>query len=389
MIRQLLQYKFTLIISALILAICVAYVFRSESVFSESENRYLAGRPGMTLSGLADGSFMEAFELYVKEQLPARDGLIRLKALAEQAQLKNENNGIIRGRDGYLFEKLIRTNSQLDRNEAAIVRFVKDTDREVNICIIPNSFEIMTDKLPKAFPNISEEERISDLYDKLSGMKNVHTINMYDGLKAHKDEYIYYRTDHHWTTFGAYYGYLRLCDEMGLEPVDIGSLESIKKEADGFFGTFYSKYRGAGIKPDILTYYDIAVKGYRAGAQVHDSIYDTAKLDTYDKYAMFMYGNEGLSLVDSADDITDAAGNKGGIYGKTPRRKELVVFKDSYANCLIPYLTYDYDRLIVVDLRYYPDPVSGLLKEHPDADILLIYNFMHYNEDNHFYRLTS
>ena len=161
MMKQFFKYRFTIILSTLLLTTCITYMFRSEPTFSESENRYLAGRPKATLSGLANGSFMESFELYVKEQLPLRDGLIKLKAIAEQAQFKNENNGIIRGRDGYLFEKLIRTNPQLEKNEAAIVNFVKDTDREINVCIIPNSFEIMTGKLPDPFPNISERERIS------------------------------------------------------------------------------------------------------------------------------------------------------------------------------------------------------------------------------------
>ena len=386
MIKEIIKYKFTIILSVLLLTTCITYLFRSKPTFSESENRYLAGRPKVTLSGLADGSFMDSFELYVKEQLPLRDSLIRLKALAEQAQFKNENNGIIRGRDGYLFEKLIKTDPQLEKNEAAIVNFVRDTDREINVCIIPNSFEIITDKLPVPFPNISEQERISAFYDRLKEMGNVRTINMYDELNAHKDEYIYYRTDHHWTTQGAYYGYSRLCDEMGLDPVDIKDIDGLKKDVNGFYGTYYSKYRGALIQPDTLTYYDIKVKGYKAGKEEHDSLYDTSKLEVYDKYAMFMHGNEGLSVVEcvNGNDITED-----GLHNSEPTGKELIIFKDSYSNCLIPFLTYDYDRITVVDLRYFADPVGGLLNEHRDADILLIYNFMHFNEDNHFYRLTS
>lgn len=386
MMKHIFKYKFTVIISSLLLTTFITYMFRSGTTFSESENRYLSGRPGVTMSGLADGSFMDAFELYVKEQLPFRDALIRLKALSGQVQFKSENNGIIRGRDGYLFEKLIKTNPQLEKNEAAIVNFVKDIDREINVCIIPNSFEIITDKLPYSFPNVSEKERISGFYDKLNDMENVHTINMYDELSAHKDEYIYYRTDHHWTTQGAYYGYLQLGDEMGFDPVDIKSIEGLKKEVKGFLGTYYSKYRGAGIQPDILTYYDISVKGYKAGKEVHDSLYDTSKLEIYDKYAMFMHGNEGLSVVECADPDSRT---EIGLHNNKSRRKELIIFKDSYSNCLIPFLTYDYDRITVVDLRYFADPVSSLLNEHRDADILLIYNFMHFNEDNHFYRLTS
>lgn len=378
MIRKLLQYKFTVIMTAMLLATFVTYMFRSEPVLSETENRYLAGRPRVTLSGLADGSFMDSFELFVKEQLPLRDALIKLKALAGQGQLRNENNGIVRGRDGYLFEKLISTNPQLDKNEAAILNFVRETDRDINVCIIPNSFEILRDRLPEGFPNISEEERTGGFYKRLEGTDNVRTIDMYDTLRSHRDEYIYYRTDHHWTTQGAYYGYLKLCEDMGLTPVGIDALQEVRKDEGGFYGTYYSKYRGAGIEPDVLTYYDIKVTGYKAGAQSHASMYDTDKLNTYDKYAMFMYGNEGLSIVESDNDKE-----------KPEAARELVIFKDSYSNCLIPFFTYNYDRISVVDLRYYPEPVSVLLEDHPDADILLIYNFMHFNEDNHFYRLTS
>ena len=72
----------------------------------------------------------------------------------------------------------------------------------------------------------------------------------------------------------------------------------------------------------------------------------------------------------------------------TDRKDELVLFKDSYSNCLIPFLTFDYDRITVVDLRYFPDSVQELLAQKPDADVLLMYNFMHFNEDNHFYKLV-
>ena len=89
-----------------------------------------------------------------------------------------------------------------------------------------------------------------------------------------------------------------------------------------------------------------------------------------------MHGNEGISKVSAIDDERD-------------RRDELILFKDSYSNCFIPFLTYNYENIIVVDLRYYAEPVSDLLKSHPDADILLMYNFIHFNEDNHFYRLTG
>ena len=380
MLNKLAQIKFTIIISVLILATFTGYLFRSEATFSQTENRYLAARPAVSLSALADGSFMNSFELYTKEQLPLRDMLIRLKAVCGELMFKNENNGIARGKDARLFEKLVRADKQLDKNQAAIVNFVRQTDRDVYVCIVPNSYEILKGYTPSGFPGISQKERIDDLYGKLSMYSNVHPIDLNDTLSAHADEYIYYRTDHHWTTQGAYLGYEKICQEMGLDVLlaDAEKMRGKLKTSDDFYGTYQSKYRGImGIVPDTIAYYDIPVKSYEAGGKKHDSLYDTDKLETYDKYAMFMYGNEGLSTVES---VPDEGLN---------RRNELILFKDSYANCMIPFLTYDYDRIIVIDLRYYPDSVKELIDEHSNADILLMFNFMHFNEDNHFYRLTS
>lgn len=371
---------YTIIFTLVMFIMFAGYLFGDDGEFSVTENRYLARRPSVSLSSLLDGSFMTGFELYTEEQLPLRDGLIRLKALCAEIAFKNENNGIAKGKEGQLFEKLVNTDKQLNKNSAAIENFVKMTDREIYVCIVPNSYEIQKDRTPTGFPGISQRARIRELYDGLSEYKNVHTVDLYDTLNENADQYIYYRTDHHWTTDGAYLGYRKLCEDMGLSPVDTDSEEMKEKrrEAEGFYGTYQSKYRGMiGIKPDTLTYYDIEVAGYETGGSKYDSLYDTGKLDIYDKYAMFMHGNEGLSTVEAAED--EAGG----------RRNELIIFKDSYANCMIPFLTYDYDRITVIDLRYYPDPVKELLSEHEDADILLFYNFMHFNEDNHFYRLTS
>ncbi|MBR5407525.1 MAG: hypothetical protein IK111_07760 [Lachnospiraceae bacterium] len=374
--KTLRHHPFTLIMTALILAGFIGYIFGGDGEFSESENRYLAKRPAFSIRALADGSFMEQFELYTKEQLPLRDILIKLKAFTGGVMLKNENNGIVLGRDGYLFEKLVSTGEQLDKNKAAIEAFTGQAGRDIHVCIVPNSYEILKDRVPAGFPGISQEAYINDLYAGLEDNDNVSTVDLYGILTEHSDEYIYYRTDHHWTTRGAYYGYLGLCEDMGLDPVTLNDLSSKGEEVSGFCGTYYSKYKGMGAMPDILTYYDIPVRHFEAGGTAYDSLYDLEKLKIYDKYAMFMHGNEGISIIESEDDGRD-------------KRDELILFKDSYSNCLIPFLTYDYDRITVVDLRYYADSVKGLLGEHSGADVLLLYNFMHFNEDNHFYRLTG
>ena len=380
MLKFVQKNTFTIVFAVMVLVMFAGYLFNKGGEFSPAENRYLAERPRITLSGIYDGSFMKNFELYTKEQLPLRDALIRLKAVSGEIMFKNENNGIARGAQGHLFEKLVSTSEQLSKNKAAICSFAERSGRDISVCIIPNSCEILTQDVPAGFPNISQKAEIDGFYGELSSFGNVNAVSVYETLKDNSDRYIYYRTDHHWTTLGAYYGYLRICEAMGLTPWK--EAEDQKSDrlrtADGFYGTYYSKYRGImGGLADTISYYDIPVDSYETGGIRYDNLYDLAKLDTYDKYAMFMYGNEGIGIVECKP--SEAAGKRG----------ELIVFKDSYANCLIPFLTYNYDRLIVIDLRYYPEPVSELLDAHKDADILLLYNFMHFNEDNHFYRLTS
>ena len=372
MIRKVLKYPFIIIMSIMIVVVFIMYLFMPVNDFSGMENRYLAKRPKVTLQALKDGSYMSGFESYTEDQMPFRDVLIRLKAISEKTLLKNENNGIVEGKDGFLFQKLLKEELIL-RNEASICKFAEDSDRTINVCIVPNSYEIYGELTPVGFPSIEEKSYIDRLYDKLSRLDNQNTIMLYDSLIKHKDEYIYYRTDHHWTTLGAYYGYSEICRQLDKEPVELNELPDMK-EAGGFYGTYYSKYKGVMIEPDTIQYYDIPVAEYVLDGRQHDTLYDEAKLDTYDKYAMFLYGNEGLGKIESANNES----------GDT-----LVIFKDSYSNCMIPFLTYNYSTIVIVDLRYYNESVSNLLKEYNDADILLMYNFMHYNEDNHFYRIVS
>ncbi|MCR5734773.1 MAG: hypothetical protein K6G22_09235 [Lachnospiraceae bacterium] len=352
----------------------ILYLLLPPKSFSDTENRFLAERPAVTVNGIKDGSFMEAFDTYTEEQLPFRDLLIDIKADTELILLKKENNNIVRGKDGYLFEKILTADKRLSRNEAIIENFAKNTDRDIYLGIVPNSFEILKDRVPYGLPEISEKEYIDSFYEELSRIGNVHTIDVYDSLNkaaARDDEQIYYRTDHHWTTNGAYEGYRAICEKMGLKPCDID--ESLRESVPGFYGTYYAKYKGRGIASDEIIYYNIPVRSYTVNdGEEKYGLYDLKKAETYDKYAMFLHGNYGCGEI---------------ISGVSENDDTLVIFKDSYSNCLIPFLLYDYGRIIVVDLRYYGASAEELLNREADADILLLYNFSHLNEDNNFYKL--
>ncbi len=368
---NIIKYPMVIVFSAVCIGMLAGYVFRTQDDFSEMENRYLQKRPALTASGLLDGSFMDSFEVYTNEQIPFRSLLVRCKAALVQATGASENDGIAKGADGYLFDKVTATDEKFYRNVTAIKNFAKDAGREVFIAAVPTSTWINAGRLPKGMPVLDEASLSNDLTQSLADSGNAHIIYLYETLMSHADEQLFYRTDHHWTTKGAGYAYEKIAEEMGLEKKDI--TEYAKHEAGDFRGTHYAKYKGTGIAADTIEYYDVPIDSMELEKRTVNNLFDVSKLDGFDKYGGFMYGNDGCIRV-SAD---KGAG------------RDLVIFKDSYANCLIPYLVMNYDSITVIDLRYFSGSPAEVLEENQGADVLLLYNLTFMNEDNHFYKLKG
>ncbi|MCR5474062.1 MAG: hypothetical protein K6F28_02540 [Lachnospiraceae bacterium] len=364
------SYPIVPVFAAITLCMFAGYLFGTQNDFSQMENRYLAKRPGLTIGGLLDGSYMDSFESYTNEQIPLRDLLVKCKAVCVGLTGSSENNGIAKGKDGYLFDKVIAFD-RVERNIASIGQFVRSAERDVYIAIAPTSTRINEDKLPAGMPVLDEKTCDKMLKEELEGVKNAHIIDLYGALSADRDKDLYYRTDHHWTTEGAGCAYREIASAMGFEPGDIGRYK--KHEVHDFYGTFYAKYKGLGIKGDTIEYYDVPIKELALKDRTLYNLMDEEKLGTYDKYGAFMYGNDGEYTVDT---------------GRGDGRR-LIILKDSYANCLIPYLVMNYDKIRVMDLRYFGGNVSEALAEDSEADILLMYNWTFVNDDNHFYRLVG
>lgn len=377
-------------------AVFFAYLIKEDTEFSELENRYLTGRPSISFESIADGTFMDNFETYCNEQIPLRSVLVRGKAALEQLTLKCENDGMSLGNDGFLFEKTLRESSQLSKNISAISNFTKkvsEKERNVYVAIAPTSVYVNEDKLPAGMPHLDEEAFEARLAEAVTEDEYVHIIDLYDALKNHGDEELFYRTDHHWTTLGAGYAYEKIINEMGFDAGDITKYE--RHDRSDFYGTSFAKFKGFGLRPDTITYYDVPIKEIRLEKSTADSLYDLSKLDTYDKYGMFMHGNDPKIEVISDNSQSKTEGEKSISSGSKAEAKgdengaDMVIFKDSYANCLIPYLVMNFDDIIVVDLRYYGGSVEEILDENKDAKVLLLYNWSFVNEDNHFYKLVK
>ena len=237
--------------------------------------------------------------------------------------------------------------------------------------LVPSASTIYPEKLPLAAPQMDEEARINEA---ANVVQSGHFINVLPALYDHKDEYLYYRTDHHWTTLGAYYAYEAFCKELGLTPFD-RSAHTVET-AEDFYGTHYSKARTWNAEPDTITWYDLQNKltiwNVTGPGQPTDGtetgLYDTAKLDVYDKYAMFLHGNNGLSRVEG-----DGTG-------------KILVIKDSYANSFVPYLTANYAAIDVVDFRNYNYGLDQLIADNDYDAILVLYSYSSFTSDPYLYR---
>ncbi len=401
--KKILQYPIAVLFALFISVFFLVDVFNSDRAFSEFENTSLAQKPAFSWSSFVDGSFGSKYVKYINEQFLGRDNWISMKAVADMGLGRIESHGVTYGDDHYLMEKLeivedqnypanagtnIVKQTALDRSNGMVSSFLQMYDQPITFSLVPNSYAILEDEVPTGFPGADQQAYTQQIYRTLSEVDDqLEIVDFSDALSQHKDEYIYYRTDHHWTTLGAYYAYVAYCEQKGLTPV---SLEELKEnKVEDFYGTFYSKAKRPSQSADTITWYDVDVDEFAFVANLQqdkqlaqlgevvqedglellrvDGMMDQRKFEVRDKYAAFMWGNSGYVKIKSSHNLNHQE-------GKTSR---LLLFKDSYANSMIPYLTYNYDEIIVVDLRYMAKSTKELMQEKFD-DIFVMYNFSTY-----------
>lgn len=363
--KNYLIFSFVIII----IVFTIMSLIKDDKKFSELENRNLKTSVKFSLKSFLDGSFQSDYEKYINDQFPLRDKWISIKSMSEHALGKIENNGIIYGKNGELFEKFDSLDKEkLKKNVEAINIFSQRYYDKVSLMIVPNSYEIYKENLPKNSPIIMQEEIINQIYDFLKFSNNV---DLMKELIGNKNKYIYYKTDHHWTTYGAYLAYCSFMDSINKEKVKFDDFQKV--ELPNFYGTYFSKAKPFNIKPDIMTYYNFENLTMEiVGDKVYDSIYDYSKEDLKDKYSLFLYGNNPLTIIKN---------------NNIKENNKVLVIKDSFGNSLIPFLTQSYKEIHVIDLRYFTSKLSSYLKENEFENILIIYNFINLSTDNNILRI--
>ena len=341
--------------------------------FSEQENRSLQQRPAFSFDELFSGQYTKDFEAYTTDQFTLRDEWITLKAASELALGKRQNNGMFLCDGGTIIEPYeAPEDGKLEANMEALNKLVANTDADVYFALIPGKSDIWAHMLPQNAPRDSEKAAIDYCYS-LSDAVNV---DIYGKLEEHSSEYIYYRTDHHWTTLGAYYGFSALAESMGLDCPDISEYGGRETVSEEFYGTSWSSSGFSWVEPDSMEIFvtepdGLEITNYPQGSPVEGQLYDWSRLEVKDKYSFFYGGNTPLLEIET------------GVEGAP----SLLILRDSYMDSLSPFLLEGYSRIHILDLRYYRASLSDYIAQNGFDDVLVCYSIDNFSTDSNIFLL--
>lgn len=361
------------IFMVLLLGLAGKEVLSHQRTYSPVEKRELQTRPEISITKVLDGRFQKKYESYLRDQFPGRDHWVSFQTDMELFMGKNEIHNVYIGKNHYLLEHYTEKEfdpQQISKNLQALEKFVGKAKQnaDVHVMMVPTKSWVLREKLPAFAPHYKEQKFYDALQQKLE--KEDVLISVEPVLDAHKEEEIYYRTDHHWTTLGAWYAYEQYTKAVGGDLQRAQGKKKFRCISKEFYGTTYAKINYAR-QADKIEIYEPADKlrvVYNMGEKKTKTLYDFSFLKTADQYSVFTGGNQAVL------EITGGIKN-----GKT-----LLLIKDSFANSILPFLAEDYEKLVVVDLRQLNVSGDRLLEMFSPTDILILYNSAQFAQDKEF-----
>lgn len=354
-----------------VITICFFSLFTMiypDTEFSEQENRVLHQKPKLTLSTLTNGQFTSEISAYFKDQFPLRNQYVGLKSTAEILMQKQQVNSVLLGDSGNLitrndYPETIGLNSNI-YYYSIFADSMEKRGIPCSFAAAGRSMDVLTQYTPSLYTD-EFSEKIWTCFDSMMTAKGKSYIDLLTPLKtaAENEEYVYYKTDHHWTTYGAYLAYCAIMKSLGGTPQS-ADVFTVEKASGEFYGTTWSTAGIKWIAPDIMEYYrykgdmDYTVEIVDDGSII-DGFYDRSYLEVKDKYSSFIGGNN--AHVRITKDNPES------------QREKLLVIKDSYAHSVIPFLAYHYD-LEILDLRYYRESPAKLVEETGVNRVLFLFN---------------
>lgn len=361
------------IFMVLLLGLAGKEALSHQRTYSPVEKRELQTRPEISITKVLDGRFQKKYESYLRDQFPGRDHWVSFQTDMELFMGKNEIHNVYIGKNHYLLEHYTEKEfdpQQISKNLQALEKFVGKAKQnaDVHVMMVPTKSWVLREKLPAFAPHYKEQKFYDALQQKLE--KEDVLISVEPVLDAHKEEEIYYRTDHHWTTLGAWYAYEQYTKAVGGDLQRAQGKKKFRCISKDFYGTTYAKINYAR-QADKIEIYEPADKlrvVYNMGEKKTKTLYDVSFLKTADQYSIFTGGNQAVL------EITGGIKN-----GKT-----LLLIKDSFANSILPFLAEDYEKLVVVDLRQLNVSGDRLLEMFSPTDILILYNSAQFAQDKEF-----
>lgn len=352
------------------LLIAVVNLFVPSKSFSEEENRNLTQKPKLTWNSVTSGTYMKKYEEYQADQFTGRNVLRKLKVTIDSLGGKKEENGVYRGKDHQLIQNITVPDSEnLEANLEAISQFArKHKEIPMTMMLVPDVATIYPEKLPGLVTVADQELMIKNVQKNLGD--SVKWVDIISTFEKNKDEKLYYETDHHWTSLGAYYAFQAGAEKL---KVDTGTLaDFVKYPITTEFNGALSSQSGyeSGTKEQIDIYVpkddtlDVVVN-YVEEQKKTTSLYDSSKLNEKDKYTVFFGGN--YSLID--------------IKTTSNSKEKLLLFKDSFANSFVQFLIPYYREIVVVDPRYFSGDIEDVVETYKVTDMLMLYHGNTFFED--------
>ena len=378
----------TALFCAFIGVFLVANAVSPDRTFSEVENRNLEQLPAVDFGtpeklfrdgNFFNGQFMRDFETYTTDQFIGRDAWVDLKARTERALGKKENNNVYFADNDTLITRFDQPSAdRVTENLNYVNKFVENVDIPVVFSLIPTQACIWADRLPEGAPNASQTDLMTQAQGAVTGAT---WADVYTPLMEHKDEDIFYRTDHHWTSLGAYYGYTGLASALGYTPVPLTDYTPTVRSTE-FYGTVFSSSGVRWVKPDTITTY-VPDDGITVVSHTYDNsgnpveeqraLYVESFLSVKDKYSMFLGGNQSLGVVTNTNN---------------PDGPKLLIIRDSYADSLVPFLTAHYSEIHLIDPRYYHLSVKDYVEQNGIDQALVLYSVPNFVTDGNMFWIT-
>lgn len=337
--------------------------------YSAMENRYLEQAPKLTIKSLVSGEYMEKVEAYLADQVMFKDAFVSMKADIEKLLQKKGSNGVYFGKNNRYIKVYEPDEDTLMDNLKFIQSFGSATNSQcpVTFFLAPNVQTIYPEDMPS---HVSMADADKDRETVREALTEVNFVDPTELLQEHKEEYLYFNTDHHWTMRGAYYGYQALGEMLDYSMMDIEDY-SVEYKSRNFLGSLYSKAPLTFAKKDSIEVFSNVLGKYRVsfedGSHVN-SLFMSSKLHTKDQYTYFLDGNHSFITIQS----------------NAQTGKKALVFKDSYSHALLPFLADQYESMDVIDLRYYRGNIKELVENGGYNDILMIYNMDFLATDENF-----